>query len=129
MSDRFTYRGTVPHAKLVHEFRQADVVVLPSIEDGFSYVPLEAMASGVPVIVSVNAGASELVEEGRTGFVVPIRKPEAIAAAIEVLYRDPERRRSMGTAASESMRRSHSWENYAERLMAAYYELFQAGRA
>jgi glycosyltransferase involved in cell wall biosynthesis len=129
LSERFEYRGAVPHSELVHEFRQADVVALPSIEDGFSYVPLEAMACGVPVIVSENAGASELVQEGRTGFVVPIRSPEAICRALELLYREPERRRAMGMAASESMRRSHGWENYAERLVASYVELVKIGAA
>lgn len=70
---QFTYLGAVPHEELPQLFHRADVVVLPSIEDGFSYVPLEAMACGLPVVVSENAGAAEMVEHGKTGFVVPAR--------------------------------------------------------
>jgi glycosyltransferase involved in cell wall biosynthesis len=122
-SAEFEYRGTVPHSRLVDEFRQADVVVLPSIEDGFSYVPLEAMACGVPVIVSRNAGASEVVEDGVTGVTVPIRSPERIAEVLALLANDVERRRAMGAEARRQMAEGHGWEAYASSLVAFYRDV------
>lgn len=119
----FSYRGRIPHAELSREFHRADVVVLPSIEDGFSYVPLEAMACGIPVIVSSNAGVSELIREGETGFVVPIRSPGVIAERIQALYECRERCTSMGQTASNMIRSGHSWSDYAERVIAHYREL------
>jgi glycosyltransferase involved in cell wall biosynthesis len=121
---QFIFRGHVPHHELVHEYRQADVVVAPSIEDGFSVVPLEAMACGVPVIVSRNAGVSEVIDDGETGFVVPARAPDRIASALESLYRSPELRRRMGETAERRMRESMSWELYVERLMGLYSKAF-----
>lgn len=116
----FTYLGRVPHAELSREFHRSDVVVLPSIEDGFSVVPLEAMACGLPVIVSANAGVSELVDGGQTGFVVPIRSPGSIAERILELWQDMERRKQMGRAAAVRVRTDLGWGDYAQRLTARY---------
>jgi glycosyltransferase involved in cell wall biosynthesis len=119
----FTYRGTVPHRDLVREFQQADVAVLASVEEGCSYAPLEAMASGLPVVVTTNTGSNELVVPGETGYVVPIRSPEKIAEALDALYRDPERRKAMGAAAASQMRTSNDWGRYAGRLSQLYRDL------
>jgi glycosyltransferase involved in cell wall biosynthesis len=84
--------GPVPY----HRF---SVLVLPSISDGFGLVVLEAMAAGLPVIVTQNVGAADCVREGIDGFVVPVADPEAIAARLEVLCRDRTRLAEMGRAA------------------------------
>ena len=76
----------------------ADVLVLPSLIEGSALVVLEAMASGIPVIVTPNAGA-DAVRDGIDGFVVPLRSPEAIAARLEQLRLDPDLRERMGAAA------------------------------
>ncbi len=117
----FTHRGTIPHHELMNELQQADVAVLASVEEGCSYAPLEAMASGLPVVVTTNTGSNELVVEGETGFVVPIRMPDRIAAALETLYRDPQRRRAMGAAAAARMRTSNDWHRYATALANLYH--------
>jgi glycosyltransferase involved in cell wall biosynthesis len=86
--------GPVPY----HEF---SVLVLPSLSDGFGLVVPEAMAAGLPVIVSENVGARDCVREGVAGFVVPVADPQAIAARLELLYRDRARLSAMGSAARE----------------------------
>jgi glycosyltransferase involved in cell wall biosynthesis len=58
------------------------VLVLPSIVEGRALVQMEAMSCGLPIVVTPNAGAADLVEEGRTGFLVPIRAPEVLAERI-----------------------------------------------
>jgi glycosyltransferase involved in cell wall biosynthesis len=124
----FTYRGTIPHKELINEFQQADAAVLASVEEGCSYAPMEAMASGLPVVVTTNTGSNELVIEGQTGFVVPIRSPEKIADALDLLYRNPDRRKAMGAAAASEMRKTNDWERYARSLSQLYSDLVGSRR-
>jgi len=68
--------------RYVERFQTSDIFVFPSIEDGFAFVVAEALACGLPVITTKNTGASDLIEAGKNGEVVPIRDPEAIAEAV-----------------------------------------------
>ncbi len=72
----------LPHPQLAERIRQADIFVLPSLEDGFALTVAEALACGLPVIVTPNTGAADLVEPGVNGEIVPIRDPQAIAEAL-----------------------------------------------
>jgi glycosyltransferase involved in cell wall biosynthesis len=85
--------------RLTRLYREADMLVHPTTSDLSPWVVLEAMASGLPVVTTPIAGIVECVEEGRTGLLVPVGDPEALARAIRSLIDDPERRRSMGAAA------------------------------
>ncbi|MCL4508952.1 MAG: glycosyltransferase [Chloroflexi bacterium] len=77
-------------------FEAATVFVLPSIEDGFGLVVAEAMSYGVPVVVSENVGARDLVRDGESGVVVPIRNAAALAQALERLLSAPDAALGMG---------------------------------
>ncbi len=70
------------HAALAESLRQADIFVLPSLEDGFARTVTEALACGLPVITTPNTGASDCIQPGLNGEIVPIRDPAAIANAI-----------------------------------------------
>jgi len=107
--------------------RRASVVVLPSVCEGWGQVVPEALASGVPVVVTRNAGAADCVRDGWNGFVVPARDPDALASALETLYRDRERRAAMALAARESAEAMGGWDRYAERLLALYAVLAPGG--
>ncbi len=72
----------LPHAELAERLRSADIFVLPSLEDGWARTATEAMACGLPAILSVNTGASDAVQPGISGEIVPIRDPKAIADAV-----------------------------------------------
>ena len=72
----------LPHAQLAERLRSADIYVLPSLEEGLARTTLEALACGLPVIITENSGGGEFVKDGRSGDLVPIRDPEAIAEAI-----------------------------------------------
>lgn len=95
-------------------YRSHDVLVLPSIVEGSALVVLEAMASGLPVVVTPNAGA-EAVRDGVDGFIVPVRDPEAIARCLKVLESDTTLRREMGLSARERAL-EFSWAAFAERV-------------
>jgi alpha-maltose-1-phosphate synthase len=72
----------LPHAQLAERLRSADVFVLPSLEEGLVRTALEAMACGLPVVLTPNTGASDFVQPGVNGEVVPIRDPAATEEAI-----------------------------------------------
>ena len=93
----------------------ASVLVLPSVQDGFGLVVLEAMACGVPVIVSESVGAKDCVREGVEGFVVPVRDVEALADRLLLLRDHPGQRDAMGRQARDRAR-GYSWEAYRSRL-------------
>ena len=93
-------------------YRQADVAVLPSLVEGSALVVLEAMASGLPVIVTPNAGADS-VRDGIDGFVVPIRSPWRIAERLQWLADNPAARVQMGRAARECALR-YDWSVFHE---------------
>jgi glycosyltransferase involved in cell wall biosynthesis len=72
----------LPHSALAERLRGADIFVLPSLEEGLVRTALEAMACGLPAVLTPNTGASDFVQPGVNGEVVPIRDPQAIAEAV-----------------------------------------------
>jgi glycosyltransferase involved in cell wall biosynthesis len=78
-----------------------DVFALPSLVEGFGLTALEAMACGVPTIVSEHTFASDVITDGVDGYIVPIRNPEAIAERIRYLHDNPAERQRMGEAARQ----------------------------
>jgi glycosyltransferase involved in cell wall biosynthesis len=69
----------LPHAILADRLRSADVFVFPSLEDGWARTVSEAMACGLPCVVTPNTGAKDSIVEGAHGSIVPIRDAQAIA--------------------------------------------------
>ncbi|MHB8576328.1 MAG: glycosyltransferase family 4 protein [Dehalococcoidia bacterium] len=108
----------VPRSELPGFYASADVLVLPSLVEGFGLTALEAMACGRSVIVSENTFGHDVVREGVDGFVVPVRDAEAIAKRLAGLRDDPGRRRRMGSAA-RARAETFSWARYGERIIEA----------
>jgi len=98
-------------------YQQADIFVLPSIEEGSALVTYEAMACGLPVVTTPNAGS--VVRDGVEGFIVSIRDPDALAERIDQLRSDADLRREMGYAA-RTRATQFTWEIRGETL-ARYY--------
>jgi len=107
---------------LAEEYAQASVFCLPSIDDAFGMVVLEAMAFGVPVVLSSHVGAVDLIEPGQEGLVFEARNIEQLAGCLTDLYRDGARRRWMGENARERVS-GCSWETYGESLEGFYRDL------
>jgi len=97
-------------------YSRADVFVLPSLVEGFPLTALEAMACGLPVIVSEHTFAADVVREGIDGFITPIRDDQAIADRLRFLYEHPDRRELMATAARQRAEQ-FSWQRYGERIL------------
>lgn len=104
-------------------YAQADVVVHPARWEGFGLAMLEAMLASKPVVAARAGSAPELVEDGRSGMLVPVDDPAALAAAVASLLAEPDTAASMGRAGCERARSEFSVERMAERTLALYRSL------
>lgn len=91
-------------------YKQISIYIQPSIQDGFGITPLEAMAHGRPVIVSEGVGMSELVTDGKDGFVVPLRDVDGIIDKIIYYYNNPDEIKKMGAEARKTAEQ-YSWND------------------
>ncbi|TSA44769.1 glycosyltransferase family 1 protein [bacterium] len=103
-------------------YNDSTLVVLPSIDDGFGMVVVEAMSIGLPVIITENVGSADIIRNGEEGFIVPIRNPKALAEKIKFFYDSPDKVREMGGKARETAK-NYTPERYAERVAAAYEKM------
>ena len=83
------------------------------------------MAYGVPCVVTNSGGSPELIVDGESGFVVPIKDSQALASAFEKLYRDPELRYRMGEAATQRIATEFRNEDTIRKTIALYEELLR----
>jgi len=111
------FLGAVPQSELRELYSQCSVFVLPSIVDGFGMVVPQAMACGLPVIVSENVGAADVIQDGEDGYIVPIRDVEALKQKLLLLYEDRSRLEGMGRAAHAKANAQLGWEAYGDRLV------------
>ena len=116
-----------PHHLLSTYYRAADVVLVPSRSESFGLVALEAAACGVPVVAAAVGGLRTLIDDGRTGFLVEQREPQAFAAAVRALLADPAFAARMGADAAERAR-GYTWSTAAARLRRVYADLTRRAR-
>jgi glycosyltransferase involved in cell wall biosynthesis len=116
----FTHLPFLPREALARQYQAADIYVFPSLHEGSSLSVFEALASGLPVVTTPNAGS--VVRDGVEGFILPIRDVEGMADRILRLYRDRELRRAMGEQA-RARALDFTWEHYRRRLAAWFAAL------
>ncbi len=109
-----TFLGPVSQAELAARFRTADALVLPSRNESFGMVVLEAMAAGLPALVSDRVGAKDFVVEAETGWIVPAEAP-ALAERMTWCARHPEVLRAMAPACRRAAEAA-TWQTYRRRL-------------
>ncbi len=122
----FNWRGPLRSRALDEAYRDADIFCLPSLEEGFPLALLQAAAAGLPIIATVETGATDILEDGREIVIVPSRDPISLAAALKELASDPDRRRALGAAARARLTRGCSWADYGRRAMVAYGDLLRS---
>lgn len=126
VSDRVRFTGAVPRGVMPAVMRSADVVTCTPWYEPFGIVPLEAMAAGVPVIVSAVGGMLDTVVPGITGERVPPRDPAALAAALQSLLSDPNLRKCYGRAGRRRVERHFDWARVARRTESLYRHVLTA---
>lgn len=105
-----------------HYYRAADVFMMLSVFDTFGMVVLEAMAAGLPVIISSTVGAKDLIDDGVNGFVIPEQSDSDSAAERIVRLLDGNTREEMG-AASMRIAFGNDWSRLASRMEMVYQEV------
>lgn len=105
------YLESLPHNEVLREMREHDVLVFPSLFEGFGMVITEAMSQGVPVITTPHTAGPDFIEDGRDGFIVPIRSSEAIAEKLSFLDENRDALAEMKRAAWRKAQ-TLSWEDY-----------------
>jgi glycosyltransferase involved in cell wall biosynthesis len=112
--------GAVASQRLAAHYRAAQLLVVPSAYEGLPLVLVEAMQCGLPVVATRVSGHAEAVEEGETGFLVPLDDPAALAARCAELLRDPGRRADMGRRARQRAEERFSMQRH----LGAYLDLY-----
>ncbi len=115
MLERTQWIPSLAHHELLREMTKHDVLVLPSLNEGFGLVLAEAMAQGLTVIATSHTAGPDLFTDGIEGFLVPIRSAEALVEKLFCLDRERDRLQSMQEAAYQRAM-SNSWKNYRQRL-------------
>jgi glycosyltransferase involved in cell wall biosynthesis len=114
---KIIYHGYIPENELPAVYNQCDVFVHPSLSDGWAMTVLQAMASGVPSIVSEMTGAKEVINDGVNGWIVPAGDPCSLYNTMLSAYNKKEELLNIGTNASASVQSGYSWEDYGDRLL------------
>lgn len=117
-SGSWSEAGSVPQNEVANELANCDLLVLPSRSDSYGMVVAEALAAGVPCVVSDQVGAAPLVAGGEVGWVVPAGDAEALADRLAALAREPGRVREI-EAACRRRARAATWEAYEVRFVEA----------
>jgi glycosyltransferase involved in cell wall biosynthesis len=128
LGDRVRLHGGVEPERMRDELQRADALLHPSLSEGLPNVVLEAMACGLPVVVTDVGGTAEAVTDGVEGLLVPPRDARAAAAALERLWRDPELRARMGAAGRARVERDFALEDAVQRWV-DFYEYVLANGA
>lgn len=124
LAEHIELKGAIPRADMEEHYRWADVLVLPTLSEGSANVCHEAMAAGVPVITTREAGS--IVRDGVEGMIIPSRDSEALADAIRSMVWDREMVQRQGRMASARVRRARCAAKYAEQLCSLVEDLASA---
>jgi glycosyltransferase involved in cell wall biosynthesis len=118
IGDRVSFHGSIDRPQLALD--GIDLLVLPSLAEGFGLVLIEAMAAGVPVIGTDVDGIRDVVQHEANGLLVPARRPDAIAAAIVRLRDDPALRQELAAGGRATVEQRYAWS----RVLPMYHDLF-----
>ena len=113
--DRHKWIETLPHHQILEQMRLHDVLLFPTLFDGFGLVITEAFSQGLPVITTLNSGAPDCIRDGVEGFIVPIRSSQAIAERLQLLANNRDQLAGMRQACL-SRAAELSWSVYEQGL-------------
>jgi hypothetical protein len=122
-SDIVNFTGRRQREQLRAYYCAANVFVTTPWYEPFGITPLEAMACGTPVVGSAVGGIQYSVADGLTGYLVPPRDPQALAARLQHLQEHPSLARAMGLAGVRRAQTMFTWEQVAAQLAAAYEQV------
>jgi len=128
VKDRIVFVGSAPRSALPKYYAAADIFVLHSRFEALGLVLLEAMSSGKPVVTTRVGGTTDIVEPGKTGFLVEPKNPIELARAITTLLKNKQLRNKMGDEARKKVTKYFSWESVTHKMLKIYKETTSEAR-
>ena len=116
--NRHVWIASLSHVDILETMGHHDVLIFPSLFEGFGLVILEALSRGLPVITTPHTAGPDVLTDGKDGFIVPIRSSNAIMEKLELLYRDRDMLNGMKNNALETSRQ-YTWQRYGEQLVSS----------
>ena len=110
----------LPNNELPHIYAASDVVVLPSLIEGFGIVLLEAMATAKPCVAAKAGGTEDAIEDTVTGFLVPPANPKALFEKLLMLIDDKDLSLKFGNAGRKRVEKMFTWERVAKQTVEYY---------
>jgi glycosyltransferase involved in cell wall biosynthesis len=104
------------------EYKQSDIFVFPSLEEGSALVTYEALASGLPLITTFNSGS--IIRDGKEGIIIPIRDVNAIKEKILYFYKNPKEIKKMAKNARKRVE-EFTWKDYEKKVAQAYKKILK----
>lgn len=111
------FTGPLKGEDLKNQYKKASVFVLPSLEEGLALVQGEALAFGIPLIITTNTGGDDIIEDGIEGFIVPPAQIDKLAEKLQLMADDSDLRNSMSVNALKAAQKLGSWDVAASRLI------------
>jgi len=126
LEDKVLLRGNLPHKSVLEELGKADVAICPSLAEGLGITFIEAQALGIPVIGTRVGGIPDVIEDGKTGFLIEPANKNAIAESIIKVFnmRDEERNKIIENA-KISAKEKFNWDNIAKKVDELYCRLLK----
>ncbi len=118
LPDNIEILKPVKHQNLKYLYSKCDVLVQPSLFDGWSMVVTEALACGCPVITTCNTGASDIIKEGINGYVVPIMDSDAITESLYKVYKDEKKIFMKRDQIAKTVDQYKDWNKYSSNYRA-----------
>lgn len=128
VADQVEFTGRRGRQVLRYYYSAADVFVTTPWYEPFGITPVEAMACATPVIGARVGGIRTTVQDGKTGFLVPPRDPDAVADRLAYLYAHPEMLRAFGQAGRARAIKQYTWAQVANRVSALYDDVITSTR-
>jgi glycosyltransferase involved in cell wall biosynthesis len=119
--DQLICLGAIPYQKMPDTYRNADILLFPTVREGFGLAAAEAMACGLPVVATNCSSLPELIDDGKGGFLCPLGDVEDFAEKINHLAENSRLRREMGDYNRAKVEKMFT----LEKMIAQYQELFE----
>ena len=122
--DNVTFIGPIPNEKIIDFYNSSSIFVLLGVGEGMPKSILEAMACGLPIISTPNAGIPDVIDDDVNGFLIPNNSPNEIAKKIIFLLNDPNMCHKMGISGREKIKNEFTWDIFVKKLSSLFNSSF-----